>query len=223
MSSGSELPPLTPILSPQRGERETAGARAASPSPRRAKLATANGALLIIDLQQAIDAPYWGRRNNPGAEANVARLLAAWRARGGPVYHVRHDSTEPQSAYRPGQAGNDFKAEALPLPGEPVIVKRTNSAFIGTNLEPRLRAAGHTTLVIAGVTTNNSVEATVRMAGNLGFATYVAADACFTFDKKLLDGRTMPAEDVHAVSLANMHGEYASVVDTEWLLSAPSR
>lgn len=53
-----------------------------------------------------------------------------------------------------------------------MIQKRTNNAFIGTNLEARLRAEGHDTLVVVGVITNNSVEATVRMAGNLGFATY---------------------------------------------------
>jgi nicotinamidase-related amidase len=180
----------------------------------------ASAALLIIDLQKAIDAPYWGRRNNPGAETNVARLLAAWRASGRPIYHVRHDSTEPQSAYRPGQPGNDFKPEAMPLPGETVIVKRANSAFIGTDLEQRLRAAGHATLVVAGVITNNSVEATVRMAGNLGFATHVVSDATFTVDKRLLDGRTMPAEEVHALSLANMHGEYATVVGTDEVVAA---
>jgi nicotinamidase-related amidase len=176
-------------------------------------------ALVIIDLQQAIDAPYWGRRNNPDAEANVARLLARWRQSRRPIYHVRHDSSEPQSAYRPGQPGNEFKDEVRPAPGEPVIAKRVNSAFIGTDLEARLRAAGHTTLVVTGVITNNSVEATVRMAGNLGFATYVVSDGTFTFDKRDLAGRLFPAEDVHALSLANMQGEYATVVDTEWVLA----
>ena len=87
-------------------------------------------ALLLIDLQKAIDDPSWGERNNPQAEANVARLLGAWRARGMPVYHVRHDSSEPQSTYRPGQPGHDFKPEVAPIPGEVVIAKRTNSAFI---------------------------------------------------------------------------------------------
>jgi nicotinamidase-related amidase len=177
-------------------------------------------ALLVLDLQKAIEAPYWGPRNNPRAEANIARLLAAWRVASWPLYHIRHDSTEAQSAYRPGQPGNDFKPEAMPLPGETVIAKRTNSAFIGTDLEQRLRAAGHTTLVVTGVATSNSVEATVRMAGNLGFVTYVVSDATFTFDKRLLDGRTVPAEDVHALSLANMHGEYATVFDTKWVLAA---
>jgi nicotinamidase-related amidase len=74
-----------------------------------------------------------------------------------------------ESRYRPGQPGNDFKAEVGPIEGEPIIPKRGNSAFIGTDLEERLRAGGHEALVVVGVITNNSVEATVRMAGNLGF------------------------------------------------------
>jgi len=175
-------------------------------------------ALLIIDVQKAIDHPSWGRRNNPGAEQNIARLLAHWRAAGMPVYHIRHDSTEPNSTYRPSQPGHDFKEEARPLPGETIIVKKTNSAFIGTSLEEKLRAAGHLSVVIAGVITNNSVETTARMAGNLGFETYVVADATFTFGKTDWDGRSRTAEEVHAMSLANLHGEYCTVLTTDDVL-----
>lgn len=176
-------------------------------------------ALLIIDVQRAMEQPAWGRnRNNPQAEANIARLLQAWRETRRPVYHVRHDSTFADSPYRPGQAGNDFKPEVAPLAGETVIVKRTNSAFIGTDLEKRLRAAGHDTLIITGVITNNSVEATVRMAGNLGFATSVVSDATATVEKRDLAGRLWPAGEVHALALANMDGEYARVVDTAAVL-----
>lgn len=177
-------------------------------------------ALLVIDLQKGIDDPSWGRRNNPQAEANIARLLDAWRAAAKPIFHIKHNSTEPESTYRPGQPGNDFKAEARPLPGETVIEKNTNSAFIGTDLERRLRNAGIHTLVISGAITNNSVEATVRMAGNLGFDAYLVADATATVDKKDLDGRLWSAEEVHALSLANMHGEYATVVSTDEVLSS---
>jgi nicotinamidase-related amidase len=132
----------------------------------------ASAALIVIDVQQAIDDPSWGQRNNPEAEQNIAALLAVWRDSGRPIYHVRHDSSEPDSTYRPGQPGNDFKPEAAPLEGETVIVKRVNSAFIGTELEARLRAGGQQILLVMGVITNNSVEATVRMAGNLGFDTF---------------------------------------------------
>ncbi len=170
--------------------------------------------LVIVDVQKAIDAPSWavlGPRNNPDAETVLARLLAAWRERGLPVIHVRHDSTEPLSAYRPGQTGNEFKDEVRPQPGETVVAKHTNSAFIVTNLEQLLRSAGITSIVVAGVITNNSVEATVRMAGNLGFATSVVEDACWTFPKHDWSGVLRSASEVHAMSLANMAGEYATV------------
>lgn len=179
-----------------------------------------NTALLIVDVQRAIDHPDWGQRNNPQAEANIALLLAAWRVAARPLFHVRHDSREPQSHYRPGQPGHDFKPEAAPIPGETVIAKQTNSAFIGTGLETRLRAAGITTLVIAGVITNNSVEATARMAGNLGFETCVVHDATFTFGRADFDGVPRTATEVHAMSLANMSGEYAAILSTAEVLTA---
>ena len=97
----------------------------------------ANTALLVIDVQKAIDDPVWskeGPRNNPDAERNIARLLKYWRAIACPIFHIRHDSVKPASPYRPDWPGNAFKAEARPLDGEPIISKITNNAFIGTNL-----------------------------------------------------------------------------------------
>jgi len=175
-------------------------------------------ALIVIDVQKAIDDPRWakhGPRNNPDAEKNIARLLAIWRELALPIYHVRHDSVEPDSTYRPGQPGNDFKPEAEPLPGEIIVPKRVNSAFIGTGLAGMLRTRDQKTLVFAGVITNNSVEATVRMAGNLGFTTYLVEDACFTFARPDWSGRVRSAEEVHAMSLANLDGEYCHVIRTE--------
>jgi nicotinamidase-related amidase len=179
-----------------------------------------NAALLVIDLQKAIDHPSWGKRNNPNAEKNVAALLDVWRTSGRPIYHIRHDSTEAASHYLPGRPGNDFKPETAPLAGETVIAKRVNSAFIGTNLEAELRTARQSTLVVAGVITNNSVEATVRMAGNLGFETFLVEDACFTFDRRDWTGRLRTASDVHAMSLANLDGEYCTVTRTADVLRA---
>lgn len=177
-----------------------------------------NAALILIDLQKAIDHPSWGERNNPGAEKNIAALLSVWRAAYRPIYHVKHDSIEPGSHYRPGQPGNEFKPEARPLGGETVIVKKTNSAFIGTDLEARLRAAAQTILIVAGVITNNSVEATIRMAGNLGFQTYLVEDACFTFGREDWNGTWRTAGEVHAMSIANLDGEYCSVVRADQVL-----
>jgi nicotinamidase-related amidase len=178
--------------------------------------------LLIIDVQKAIDAGYHssdGARNNLDAERKIAQLLSLWRRHKRPIIHIRHDSTFPGSAYRPGQIGNEFKEEVAPAAGETVIAKQTNSAFIGTDLERRLREAGHEALVVVGVSTNNSVEATVRMAGNLGFETYLVADACFTFGRRDFQGRLRTAEEVHAMSLANLDHEYCTVLDSTAVLA----
>jgi nicotinamidase-related amidase len=181
-----------------------------------------DAALIVIDMQRAIDHPSWGLRNNLDAERNVMTLLLAWRASQRPIYHVRHDSTEPASHYRPGQPGNEFKPEAQPLSGETVIPKQTSSAFIGTGLEARLRAARQTLLIVTGVITNNSVEATARMAGNLGFDTFLVEDACFTFARKDWNGVLRSASEVHAMSLANLDGEYCVVTTTAEVLAAAS-
>ena len=112
-----------------------------------------------------------------------------------------------------------FKPETAPLPGEVVIAKTTNSAFIGTDLELQLRRAGHCALVVAGVITNNSVEATVRMAGNLGFDTWLVEDACFTFGRVDWHGTARTADEIHAMSLANLDGEYCTVITADAVLA----
>jgi len=176
--------------------------------------------LLVIDVQDAIDDASWGPRNNEGAEAVIAALLAAWRKEALPIVHIRHDSFDPRSPYRPGAPGHRFKALAQPLAAERIIAKHVNSAFIGTRLEEALDEIGATTLVVCGALTHNSVEATVRHGGNLGYRVFVVADACWAADKRDLTGRLWPAEDVHALSLAHMHGEYAQVVDSATTLRA---
>jgi len=183
----------------------------------------AEAALLIVDVQRAIDDPRWaaeGPRNNPGAEANIAALLECWRRTGRPLFHIRHDSTEPRSTYRPGGPGHGFKPEAMPREGEAVIAKQVHSAFIDTDLEVRLREALIDQVVICGVITNNSVEATVRMAADLGFEVWLVADACFTFARRDWDGRRRSAEEVHAMTLANLDGEYCRVLTTDAVLAA---
>ncbi len=179
-----------------------------------------NAALILIDIQQGFDLPVWGERNNPGAEAKAAELLAAWRRTGRPLVHVQHRSVMPGSPMRPGQPGCEHKPEVKPLPGETVIGKQVNSAFIGTDLESRLRSQGIGTVVIAGLTTQHCVSTTTRMAGNLGFDAVVAADACAAHAQTGHDGKRHTAEEVHQVSLATLHGEFAEVASTADILKA---
>lgn len=179
-----------------------------------------SAALIIVDFQQAIDDPKWGRRNNPEAEARCAELLRAWREAGRPVVHVQHLSREAGSPYSPGLPGCDFKPELAPGPGDLLVQKRTNNAFIETGLEAALRDRGVEAVVVAGVLLHNSVDATVRMAASLGFAVWLAADATASVDVVDLEGRRWPAEEVHALSLAVLSGEYARVLSTAAILRA---
>ena len=179
-------------------------------------------ALIVIDVQRGFDD--WeaaGRhRNNPQAVARIAGLLAGFRRAGAPVFHIRHAGKDTASAFFPAGPGFAVKDEAREIAGEPVIVKRVNSAFIGTGLENRLREAGIQTVVICGATTNHCVETTVRMAGNLGFDTALVRDATWTFDRTGPDGDIHTAEHIHAITLANLNGEFARIVRTAEAIEA---
>lgn len=179
-----------------------------------------NAALIIIDQQKGILHPRLGRRNNPQAEERMLELLALWRLRGRPVVHVQHLSRSPDSVFWPEQSGVEFQPRFAPQNGEWLIQKQVPDAFCASGLEAQLREAGIGQLIIVGVATNNSVESTARTAGNLGFDAWVAEDACFTFDKADYFGTPRTAEEVHGMSLGNLHGEYATVVSSAQLLAA---
>ena len=176
--------------------------------------------LVIIDMQRGMAAPSAGPRNNAEAERNIADLLEAWRRLGAPLVHVRHISRTVGSPFWPGQPGAEFQEELAPLPSEHVVEKNVPDALINTGLERWLRVRGVTKLVIVGVSTNNSVEATARTAGNLGFDTQVVSDATFAFDKIDYAGTKRTAAEVHAMALANLDGEYASITTTARVLDA---
>jgi nicotinamidase-related amidase len=179
-----------------------------------------NTALLVVDMQRGFDDPAWGPRNNPQAENNVATLIAAWRKAGAPVIHVHHDSPDMLGRLRHGTAGNAAKPEARPRKGERVYRKSVNSAFIGTSLERDLIEQCIKSLAIIGLTTNHCISTTARMAGNLGFETFVVADATATFDRENLDGTIRLAADVHQAALSDLRDEFAQIVSTQWLIAA---
>ena len=183
---------------------------------------SARTALIVVDVQRAFD--QWEaagkRRNNPHAVARIVDLLDAFRACGAPIFHIRHQGTRPNSSFLPDGTGYPVKDEARERAGEPVIVKRVNSAFIGTDLEARLRAADIKALVICGATTNHCVETTTRMAGNLGFDAKLVRDATWTFDRIGPDGDAHAAEDIHAMTLSNLNGEFARIVSAKEAVAA---
>jgi nicotinamidase-related amidase len=177
-------------------------------------------ALVVIDVQVGFDDPMWGRRNNPGCEANVEVLIRSWRERGQPIIFVRHDANEgPDSPLAPGQPGNAFKPA---VSGEPdlLITKQVHSAFYGRpNLDQWLRAREVAAVVICGITTDHCCETTARMAGDLGYQTFFALDATYAFDRRGPDGETVTADEIFRAAAASLHDEFAIVVTTAELIA----
>lgn len=177
-------------------------------------------ALIIVDVQKGLDDPRYGKRNNQNAEANIAKLLQVWRTTSRPVFHIQHNSRSKDSPLSPSSSGHAIKEIVAPRAAESVIQKNVNNAFIGTDLEKQLHNRGIGTVVIVGLTTDHCVSTTARMAGDLGFETYVVSDATATFGRAGSDGRHFDAEEVHAVSLVSLNGEFAKVVETVDILGS---
>jgi len=177
-------------------------------------------ALLLIDIQKGLDDIdyYGGHRNNLQAESNARRILEFWRNHKLPIFHIKHNSTIPNSPLVKGQPGNEFKDIVEPLASETIIEKEVNSAFIGTNLKQQLDELAIKKIVIVGLTTDHCVSSSTRMAGNLGYDTFLVADATATFDKVGADGTKYKAEMIHEVELASLHNEFALVIKTDDLL-----
>lgn len=180
---------------------------------------TACTALIIIDMQNCMADPAAGQRNNPDAERRIADLLAAWRRTEAPIVHVRHISRSSRSLFSPGQRGAAFQDAFLPLDGEHVVEKNVPDCFIHSGLERWLHVRGIGRLVMVGVSTNNSVGASVRTASNLGFDVRVVSDATFAFAKRDYGGTPRSADDVHLMALADLDGEYAAVIDSAAVLA----
>ncbi len=177
----------------------------------------ADCALVVIDVQCGFDdvAHWGGRRSNPACEANVGRLIRAWRDAGRPVVVVRHDSTEPGSPLGPGAPGNRFKPELGDEEGDVLISKSVNSSFYGTpDLDGWLRERSIRQLAICGLTTNHCCETTARMGGNLGYDVLFVVDATAAFDRAAPDGTIVPAEELERATATSLHGEFARVVGT---------
>ncbi len=176
--------------------------------------------LLPVDMQQAFDGPSWPRRWNGAVDRNGQAILGAWRARGLPIIHVKHDSVAPGSTLAPGQPGNAFRPGFEPHDGEPVVAKSVNSAFIGTDLDLRLKRLGIRNVVVFGITTDMCVSTTVRTGANLGYGMILVEDACDCFDLPDGQGGTIPARTSHQVHVATLGFEFAKVVTTEEMLAA---
>ncbi|WP_217254139.1 cysteine hydrolase family protein [Streptomyces sp. AC602_WCS936] len=187
-----------------------------------------NAALVVVDVQKGFEeADFWGTRNNPAADDNIAALIDVWQSSGRPVVFVRHDSVEPGSPLRAGYRGNGFKEYVERRRGtgrgaELLVTKTVNSAFLGSpDLGAWLRGAGISQIVLAGIQTNMCVETTARMGGNLGYEVVVAFDATYTFGLEGPFGWRQSADELARASAVSLHGGgFALVATTGEVLAA---
>jgi len=179
----------------------------------------ADTALLVIDIQQFyFEGGLVPLTGSLEAAALARKALEAFRARALPVIHVRHvpksvaivdgEPADPQYRIRP---------EVQPAAGEKVISKRFANSFRDTDLLDTLRQKGVSRVVIVGMQTHMCVEAASRAATDLGFDVVVVHDACATRPLEF-EGRTVPADMVHAGALAAIKGTYGRVISVAELL-----
>jgi nicotinamidase-related amidase len=169
-------------------------------------------ALVIVDIQN--DYFPGGRFELVGPEQaaeRAARVLAGFRERGEPVFHIQHVwEGEDAAFFEPGTPGVKINDAVRPADGEPVVQKSYPNSFRETDLEQRLRDAEVSDLVVVGMMTSMCVDATVRAATDLGFGCTVVHDACACPDLEF-DGQVIPAASVHGAFIAALGDGYADV------------
>jgi nicotinamidase-related amidase len=175
-------------------------------------------ALLVVDIQRDyFPGGAYPLHEPEGAAAAARRVLDGFRERGEAVVHLRHVWDAPDATFmRPGTDGVEIHPDVAPAAGEPVLTKEHPNGFNGTALEHELRSRGVDSLVVAGMMTSMCVDATVRAAVDLGFATTVVHDACAAPDLAFGE-TTVPAPAVHAAFMAALADGYAAVVAADEL------
>jgi nicotinamidase-related amidase len=183
-------------------------------------------ALLIIDVQYrtigTAPAPFWDSiKEFPtscgdvgwDAMANIARLLAVFRANDWPVMYPY---VSPKEQFDQGRLaeknpalmqvaakGYEFPAQIAPQPGDVMLPKKHPSAFFGTPLTSYLIDKRVDTLVVTGCTTSGCVRGSVVDGFANNFSVLVPFDA--VYDR---------SQTAHAVNLFDMASKYANVTDT---------
>lgn len=175
-----------------------------------------DAALVLIDFQnEYLSGPIEVAAPVPAIDA-AARLLAAARDAGAPIFHIAHKG-RPGGLFDREAARGAIVEPLTPQPAEPVIEKGLPNAFAGTDLPERLTATGRKELILAGFMTHMCVSSTARAALDLGYRVSVDAASCGTRDLPDGLGGTLPAATVGQVALAELADRFAVVVrDHDW-------
>ena len=178
-------------------------------------------ALIIIDIQNDyFPGGKWTLEGADQAADNAARLLAAARAKGDLVVHVKHEFESADAPFfAPGSEGAAIHDKVAPAAGEPVVLKHKVNAFLDTDLKQTLDRHQVKAVTIVGSMSHMCIDAASRAAADFGFDVTVAHDACATLPLEF-EGKQVPAAHVHDSAMAALAFAYAKVVKTDELLNA---
>ncbi|NWA09397.1 cysteine hydrolase family protein [Pseudomonas gingeri] len=175
-----------------------------------------HASLLIIDAQKEYLSGPLALSGMQTAVDNIKQLVAAARAAGRPIVHIRHLGTVGGLFDPQGERG-EFIPGLEPQGDETLIGKLLPSAFHGTGLEKHLQELGSLDLIVCGFMSHSSVSTTVRAAKNLGFRCTLVQDACATRDLPY-KGEIISAEQVQRTEMAIMADNFATLALTRDLI-----
>jgi len=168
--------------------------------------------LLVIDIQDSFKAraERWAHRSNPAFEANVTRLIDAFRTRGHEIIYVLHQDDDVE--FSPISDHYRLQDFLSPLPGEVTLHKTTRSVFASTDLARRLTQLGATHLVITGIQTEQCCETTARDAGDRGYTVDFVTEATATFPIPHWNGGpTLGTDDITRRTEYALAGRFARI------------
>lgn len=177
-------------------------------------------AIIVVDIQNE----YFPSGKLPlegieQATQNAAKVIADARSKDDLVIFIRHEFPDPEAPiFTPGSDGVEINEAVKPGANEPVVLKHAPNAFLGTDLKQRLDSNGVKDAVIIGAMSHVCIDATARAASDYGYNTTVIHDACATQDVEF-EGKTAPANHVHAGIMAALAFAYGSVTTTEQYLA----
>jgi nicotinamidase-related amidase len=171
-------------------------------------------ALIVIDLQKGI-AAFAAELGGAEVIGRSAELARAFRERGLPVVLVnvagrapgRVDQGFGNRTFAPDWA--DLVPELDAQPADILITKQRVGAFLGTELDAKLRERGVTQVFMTGIATSFGVESTARSAFDLGYNVVFVSDAMTDMN---------PAAHKHCVEV--MFPRMGEVETTENVLKA---
>ncbi|MCW2272294.1 cysteine hydrolase family protein [Pseudomonas sp. JUb96] len=177
-------------------------------------------ALIVIDIQNDyFPGGKWTLDGADTAADNAGKVIAAARAKGDLVVHVRHEFESSDAPFfTPGSEGAQIHPKAAALPSEPVVLKHKVNAFLDTNLQSLLDQHQTEAVTVIGSMSHMCIDAATRAAADLGYATTVIHDACATRAQEF-NGVTTPAAQVHATYMAALAFGYAQVISTQDFLA----